>query len=119
SLWPFGGDRAKNAIAEDKERISVLGLEEQLTKDPALESVVVTVPDAQDLTSWPNAGGVASNAPQNVAGSGPLAIVWRKKIGQGAGARGAITATPIVADGKLFVFDSKSTVHAVDQANGR
>jgi outer membrane protein assembly factor BamB len=62
---------------------------------------------------------VASNAPQNVAGSGPLTVVWRKKIGQGAGARGAITAPPIVADGKLFVFDSKSTVHAVDQANGR
>lgn len=118
-LWPFGRDAAKNAIAEDKERVSVLGLEEKLTKDPALENVPVTIPAAQELANWTNPGGVTNNAPQNIAGSGPLAIEWRRKIGQGAGARGAITATPIIADGKLFVLDARSTVHAVDLVSGR
>jgi outer membrane protein assembly factor BamB len=119
NLWPFGSDKSKSAISDDKERISVLGLEETLTKDPALEAVPIVVPPAQAMTAWPSAGGVPSNAPQNVAGDGPLKVIWRKKVGQGAGSRGAITSGPIIADGRLYVFDAKSTVHAVDPANGR
>ena len=119
NLWPFGKDRDAAAVAEDNARVSVLALEEALTKDPALESTPVTIPVAQALTSWPSPGGLLTNAPQNVAGDGPLAIVWRRKVGDGAGRRGALTAVPIVAEGRIYVLDGRSNVVAVDQATGR
>jgi outer membrane protein assembly factor BamB len=115
----FGGNNAKNAIKADSERISVLGLDEVLKKDPALDTTQVVVPGAQPFQEWPTTGGNLTNTPQNVAGDGPLDIVFRKKIGAGAQGRRAITAPPIVVGGRIYVLDSQSTVFAVDQATGR
>jgi outer membrane protein assembly factor BamB len=109
----------KSAIKADAERVSVLGLEEVLKKDPALEGVAVTVPAAIDFADWPTTGGNLTNAPQNVAGSGPLNVILRKKVGTGAQGRRAITAPPLVVGGKIFILDSQNTVFALDQATGR
>ncbi len=115
----FGGGAAKSAIKADSERVSVLGLEEVLKKDPALEAVTVTVPTAQAFADWPTTGGNLTNAPQNVAGDGPLNVVLRRKVGSGAQGRNAVTAPPIVVGGRIYVMDSRNTVHAIDQATGR
>jgi outer membrane protein assembly factor BamB len=115
----FGGGAPKSAVKADAERVSVLGLEEVLKKDPALEAVAVTVPVAQAFTDWPTTGGNLTNAPQNVVGDGPLNVIMRKKIGAGAQGRRAVTAPPIVVGGRIFVMDSQNTVFAVDQATGR
>jgi outer membrane protein assembly factor BamB len=115
----FGNGAPKSAVKTDAERISVLGLEEVLKKDPALEAVSVTLPVPIAFTDWPTTGGNPTNAPQNVAGDGPLDVVMRKKIGVGAGKRGAITAPPLVVSGRIYIMDSRNTVHAVDQATGR
>ena len=115
----FGGGAPKSAIQADADRISVLGLEEVLKKDPLLEAVPVTLPVAQEFKDWPTTGGNLTNSPQNVAGDGPLNVIMRKKIGTGAGGRRAITAPPIVVGGRIFVMDSQNTVFALDQASGR
>ncbi|WP_284360049.1 PQQ-binding-like beta-propeller repeat protein [Candidatus Phycosocius spiralis] len=81
--------------------------------------MAIVVPPPQRMTAWSSPGGMPNNAPQNVAGNGPLKVVLRKKVGQGAGKRGAITAGPIIADGRLYVFDAKSTVYAVNPSTGR
>jgi outer membrane protein assembly factor BamB len=109
----------KSAIKADAERISVLGLEEALKKDPALDAVAVTVPAPTEFADWPTTGGNLTNAPQNVAGSGPLNVILRKKIGTGAQGRRAITAPPLVVAGKIYLLDSQNTVFALDQATGR
>ena len=115
----FGGGAPKSAIQADADRISVLGLEEVLKKDPLLEAVPVTLPVAQEFIDWPTTGGNLTNSPQNVAGDGPLNVIMRKKICTGAGGRRAITAPPIVVGGRIFVMDSQNTVFALDQASGR
>ena len=115
----FGGGAPKSAIKADAERVSVLGLEEVLKKDPALDAIAVTLPAPTAYADWPTTGGNLTNAPQNVAGDGPLNVIMRKKIGAGAGGRRAITAPPIVVGGRIYVMDSQNTVFAVDQASGR
>jgi outer membrane protein assembly factor BamB len=115
----FGGGGPKDAIKKDAERISVLGLEEALAKDPALESVAVTVPAATPFSDWPTTGGNFVNAPQNVEGDGPLNVVSRRKIGSGAQGRRAVTAPPLVIGGRVFVLDSQNNVIAVDATSGR
>jgi outer membrane protein assembly factor BamB len=115
----FGNGTPKSAIKADAERVSVLGLEEVLKKDPALDAIAVTVPTATAFAEWPTTGGNLTNAPQNVAGDGPLNVIMRKKVGAGAQGRRAITAPPIVVGGRIYVMDSQNTVFAVDQASGR
>jgi outer membrane protein assembly factor BamB len=115
----FNGGAPKSAIKTDSERVSVLGLEEVLKKDPALDAIAVTVPAATDFADWPTTGGNLTNAPQNVTGAGPLNVVFRRKIGAGAQGRRAITSPPLVVGGKIYVLDSQNTVFAVEQASGR
>jgi outer membrane protein assembly factor BamB len=115
----FGNGQPKSGIKTDSERVSVLGLEEVLKKDPALEAVIVTLPAPTAFADWPTTGGNPTNAPQNVVGDGPMNVIMRKKIGAGAGSRGAITSPPLVVGGRIYIMDSRNTVHAVDQATGR
>ena len=116
----FGkGGEAKNAVRADADRVSVLGLEEVLKKDPALESVAVTLPAPQVFTDWATTGGNLSNAPQNVVGDGPLNVVMRRKVGAGAQGRRAVTAPPLVVGGRIYVIDSRNTVYALDQTTLR
>lgn len=114
----FGGN-PKGAIKADAERVSVLGLEEVLKKDPALEAVEVTIPAAQDFADWPTTGGNLTNAPQNVAGDGPLNVIMRRKVGAGAQGRRAITAPPLVVGERIYVMDSQNTVFALERTSGR
>jgi outer membrane protein assembly factor BamB len=115
----FGAGTPKTAIKADAERISVLGLEEALKKDPALETITITVPAATSFADWPTTGGTLTNAPQNVEGDGPLSVIMRRKVGAGGQGRSAITAPPIVVSGRIYVMDSQNTVYAVDQTTGR
>ncbi|MEN9874707.1 MAG: hypothetical protein RL186_1604 [Pseudomonadota bacterium] len=115
----FAGGTPKSAIKNDAERMSVLGLEETLKNDPALAAVPVTLPEAVAFKDWPTTGGLATNAPTHVAGDGPLNVVMRRKAGAGAQGRRAVTTPPLVVGGKIFVLDSKNTVHALDEATGK
>jgi outer membrane protein assembly factor BamB len=115
----FGNGVPTSAIKADAERVSVLGLEEVLKKDPALETVAITVPEATEFADWPTTGGNLTNAPQNVAGAGPLNVIMRKKVGAGSQGRRAITSPPLVVGGKIYVLDSQNNVFALDQATGR
>jgi outer membrane protein assembly factor BamB len=115
----FGIGAPKDAVKADADRVSVLGLEEVLTKDPALEAVTIAVPAATAFSEWPTTGGNPTNAPQNVAGDGPLNVVSKRKIGSGAQGRRAVTAPPLVVGGKVYVLDSQNSVIAVDVASGR
>ncbi len=118
NIFNRGGD-PKIAVKAESGRVSVLGLEEVLRKDPALDAVAVVVPEPMEFADWATTGGNLTNAPQNVAGAGPLNVVMRRKVGAGAQGRRAVTAPPIVVGGKIYVLDARNTVYALDQATLR
>lgn len=70
---------------------------------------------------WPQAGGYGQHAMQHVAfiETGTPSKLWTKSIGSGAGKELPLTATPVVADDKVFTMDSKSNVTAFDVKAGK
>lgn len=119
-ILPGRGEAAGQGVERPKDgRIPVLGTDLSPTADAALVATAVTVPEAQALASWPHAGGVAGNAPQNVAGTGALTVAFKRSVGDGAGRYGALIAPPVVADGRVYLLDAGLTVHAVSADAGR
>lgn len=101
------------------ERVSVLTLDESLEPDPRIADLQVRLPPPWRNPAWPQPGGVASNAMHHLELGDDLAQVWRIDVGTGADSAARLSASPVVADGKLFVMDAQTAVAAFDIASGR
>jgi outer membrane protein assembly factor BamB len=99
------------------ERVAVMSEERGLEADPRLASVDVRLPAPQENTAWPQPGGLPTHAMQHLAADG-IAIAWRTSIGSGSGRSGRIAATPVVADGRVYMMDAGTRLSAVDAATG-
>lgn len=115
----FGGDKEEKAKAKTEGRIAVLASDKSIEVDPTLAGVNVTVPEAVNLANWRNAGGIPSNAPQNIKGDGQLSLAWRRKIGAAPPKNSGLIAAPIISDNKLYTIDSNMVLHATDLATNR
>ena len=100
------------------ERISVLALEKQLEPDPDLASVQVTLPPPTVNADWPQASGVPSHVMEHPALGETLKQAWQVTIGEGSSLYGELLAGPVVADGVVYVKDSKTLVSAYKAADG-
>lgn len=109
----------KDKVKEDASRIAVLASTDVLAVDPNLAAIDVVIPNAVQFNSWANAGGNLANAPQNIAGDGSLSVLWHRNAGSGASKKTALTASPLIVDGKIYTFDSHLNVHAISQSDGR
>lgn len=88
------------------------GADEETPQDQPLISAAITLPSQQTLTDWPQVGGNSAHLPvHHVFGSTPTAV-WNSSIGAGENRKYRITATPIVADGRVYTLDSRSQVMA-------
>ena len=113
-------DGAKTPKSKLKgERIPVLGINDKLAPNAALKGVDFSIPAAEPQPDWPQAGGTPSHAVENVIAAPRLKELWRREVGTPSGVDGHITASPILADGKLFVMDGGATITALDPATGR
>jgi outer membrane protein assembly factor BamB len=99
------------------ERVSVMGEDRGLEADPRLAEVQVQLPAPAENADWPQAGGLPSHAMQHLSADG-FAIAWRTSIGSGSGRSGRITASPIVADGRVYMLDAGTQLSAVDAKTG-
>lgn len=97
-------------------REPVLAVSAGLQHNPAYNPPVTLPPPVQN-TDWSQAGGTPSHSVGNVA-LGNLTQHWRRSIGEGGGYRRKITATPVVAGGRVFTMDSDGNVSAFNVANG-
>ncbi|MGQ0663188.1 MAG: outer membrane protein assembly factor BamB family protein [Pseudomonadota bacterium] len=88
-----------------------------LEADPRLAALAVQLPAPELNASWPQPGGQPSHAMQHLAGDG-FAIAWRTNVGAGASRSGRIVASPVVADGRIFVVDAGTQLSALDAARG-
>jgi len=117
ALWPFGGKPAEAPADTEEGRISILTFEQKLSADPGLRGAL-QLPAAHAQPAWAQPGGAPDNAPGAIEGPAEPQIAWRAKVGEGDPARTRLTAPPVIADGKIFVFAGNQTVKAVDPRDG-
>jgi len=101
------------------ERISILSLQQQLEPDPRIQDLQVRLPRPYANDSWPQRGGYAGHAMHHLKLADNPAEVWRSGVGEGSGRVQRLITSPVVAGGRLFVFDTEASVAAIDAATGR
>ncbi|HEX7776366.1 MAG TPA: PQQ-binding-like beta-propeller repeat protein [Parvibaculum sp.] len=99
-------------------RLSVMELETKLEVDPTTLDTDVELPKPFENKDWTQPGGTADNAMYHLAAPGKLDRMWSTSAGAGASDISRIIASPIVAEGKIFVQDSETTVRAFDAKTG-
>ena len=93
------------------ERIPILVSENGVQADKTIADIQVTLPAPVANDSWTQSGGnPAKSMGQLALGDSPVRA-WTASI-DGGSDRERLGASPVVADGKLFVVDVTATVHA-------
>lgn len=110
---------SKEAPPLPGERISVLQHETALQPEADADASQIRLPAPSPTPDWPQNGGYANHAMHHVAAAPNLREVWSRDIGAGAGSGDRLTATPIIADGRIFTIDSNTDVTAFDVQTGR
>ena len=78
----------------------------------------VSIPLAQNLTSWTQPGATATHAVYHLSLAERPKRIWSRSIGRGNGKAYRITSTPIVVDGVIYVMDSQLQVTAMRLSDG-
>lgn len=99
------------------DRIAVMAARRGVQVDAGTRAV--TLPQPVVNVDWPQAGGDPTHAVGHLQAGDKLAELWRANIGAGGGYRDKITATPVVAGGRVFTMDSDAVVTAFDARSGR
>ena len=77
----------------------------------------VDLPPAVLNADWAQAGGNPAHVIGNLV-LGDVKRSWQRSIGEGGGYRQKITASPVVAGGRIFTMDSDANVSSFDVATG-
>ncbi|MBL4747982.1 MAG: PQQ-binding-like beta-propeller repeat protein, partial [Magnetovibrio sp.] len=101
------------------ERISVLRHATALQADPETDASLIRLPAPSPTPDWPQNGGYANHAMYHIAAAPNLTEAWTRDIGTGTTSGQRLTATPIVAGGRVFAIDVYSVVTAYDALTGR
>lgn len=114
--WFSGDDEDVEKLAGN--RISVLQLEQRIEVDPALADRQVTLPAPVVNTAWAMPGGTPAHNMGHLALPATLSKAWSASI-EGSDSTTRLLASPIVANGRVYVLDTDFELHAFDEANGR
>lgn len=119
AINPFGGDGPDQGnVAGDDRRISILELNDTLLPAPDGLAQPVVLPPPYVNTDWPQVGGNTAHVVQHTGASGPLERVWKRDIGEGSGRKGFVAAPPVIANGVIYVMDSRNRVRAYNEQSG-
>jgi outer membrane protein assembly factor BamB len=120
--------KEKDAPPLEGKRISLFEMEKSISGDKSTDTVSgahgpdtgMQIPAPWANEFWPQPGGYANHAMQNVAlNEGELKKTWSSSIGSGATKRLPLSTQPIVADGRVFTLDTDARVRAFDAKTGR
>jgi outer membrane protein assembly factor BamB len=101
------------------ERVSIMTASEILRADPTIADTVIQLPEPLVQAEWPQPGGNATNVLHHVAAKADLERIWKTSIGKGNSTTARVTASPIVADGKVFGMDARARISALDAKSGK
>lgn len=99
-------------------RIAVMPEKEKVPGELADASQPIALPPERANDSWSQPGGEANNAPGNLTLSGGIRQTWSADAGQGTSKLGRISASPIVAEGRIYTLDASGTVSAFSLSGG-
>jgi outer membrane protein assembly factor BamB len=81
-------------------------------------STPVLLPPVRNNETWSQPGGEPNNAPGHLALAGSLKQAWSADAGDGSSSKGRLTASPVVADGRVYTLDADGQVSAVSASGG-
>ncbi len=99
-------------------RISVMPEKEKVPGELADASQPITLPAERVNDTWSQPGGDANNAPGNLALSGGVHQSWSADAGEGTSKVGRVSASPIIAEGRIFTLDAGGTLSAFSLSGG-
>ena len=103
-----GGSKGTPTVGN---RVPILVTENAVERDPTIADVQVLLPAAAANDSWTQPGGNAAKSMGQLAlGASPVRV-WSAVI-DGGSDRERLAASPVVAEGKLFVVDVQGQLHA-------
>jgi outer membrane protein assembly factor BamB len=112
SLPNWWGDDDERTI--DGDRIAVLKAKSKLSSDYGLEGVSVTLPTVKDNKRWYKSSGFHVLTAENPNLPDDISYVNKIKVGKGGEKDAPLTASPVIAEGRLFVIDGWGRVSAFD-----
>ncbi len=118
SIPGFGGGDGDDPSIDEIGRIAMVLGEERLQPDPELAAVTLTLPVANTLESWEQAGAGPSKVVGHVAAARDLTIAWRREAGAGSNRSAALTMAPVASREMIYVLDSRQTIRAFDLQGG-
>lgn len=107
-----GGDEILPGAREAVLQPNTLGVSETQSSEP------VVIPAAVSNSEWTQPGGVASHAMHNLALGSDIKQVFAVSAAAGSDSYGRLTASPIVAGGRVYILDSRAGVRAVSASDG-
>jgi len=100
-------------------RVSLIGSDEAVKTDPAIAAIPVLLPPPYRNPDWPQPGGYSSNAMYHLEAPGPLRRVWARQAGKGSDSDSVVTASPVVAAGRIYALDSEAHIWVIRISDGR
>ncbi|MCA8892899.1 MAG: PQQ-binding-like beta-propeller repeat protein [Hyphomonas sp.] len=120
SLPSFGSGKAKElAEAEKAGRITMVLSDDAVEANPELATQTITLPPAQTLESWTQAGANAEKVIGHIKAAETLTIAWRNGVGQGSGKKSALSTPPVASTTAIYTLDADQQVVATDLSSGR
>jgi outer membrane protein assembly factor BamB len=115
---PFHKADLNKAHAAEGERIPVIAFNQKLEVSDALKGQSFFLPDPQPVPAWPQPIGNPGAWIENAAAAKDFRVDWKRSIGEASSRRLHVTASPVGADGKIYVMDAEAHVSAYDAATG-
>jgi outer membrane protein assembly factor BamB len=81
-------------------------------------AIPIQLPPIRSNESWSQPGGEPNNAPGHLALAATVRQVWSGDAGAGSSNKGRVTASPVVADGRVYTLDADGLVTAFSLAGG-
>ncbi|MBV9843244.1 MAG: PQQ-binding-like beta-propeller repeat protein [Sphingomonadaceae bacterium] len=114
----FGGGKVnKPKTAVLGERIPILATENGIDVDPGIADTPVVLPPATNNDNWTQSGGNAAKSMGQLALAANPHEVWTASI-EGSSPKARLNASPVIANGRLYVMDVMAVVHAFDANTG-
>lgn len=116
---PFNkSDDGPQETASEGERIAIVAADQTLEVAEALKGADFFLPTPEVNASWSLPGGTPEQSMGHVEAGGGLSIAWKHGFGEGSDRGAHVTATPVAANGKIYVMDGEASVSAFDAQSG-